>query len=54
MDRSQLPNAILKYQPAGKRNPGHPLKRLVYCYTETTAGYKAQVPDSIMMMILVM
>jgi hypothetical protein len=35
MDRSRLPYAIIKYQQAGKRNPGHPLKRLPHSYIET-------------------
>jgi hypothetical protein len=29
MDRARLPHAILKYQPAGRRNQGRPLKRLL-------------------------
>jgi hypothetical protein len=37
MDRSGLPNAIMKYQP------GSPLKRLLDCYTETVAGHKRMV-----------
>jgi hypothetical protein len=40
-DRSRLPNAIMKYQPARKRNPGRPLKRLLDCYIETGAGHNA-------------
>jgi hypothetical protein len=32
MNRSQLPNTIMKYQPTEKRNPGHPLKRLLDLY----------------------
>jgi hypothetical protein len=29
MDRARLPRAILKYQPAGRRKQGRPLKRLL-------------------------
>jgi hypothetical protein len=29
MDRARLPHAILKYQPAGRRDQGRPLKRLL-------------------------
>jgi hypothetical protein len=29
MDRARLPHAILKYQPAGRKNQGRPLKRLL-------------------------
>jgi hypothetical protein len=31
MDRSLLPNAVMKYKSEGKKNPGHPLKRLLDC-----------------------
>jgi hypothetical protein len=32
--------AIMKYQEARKRNPGHPLKRLLDCYIEHGADHK--------------
>jgi hypothetical protein len=41
MDRSRLPNAIIKYQPEGKRNPGCPLKTLLDCYIQTGECHKA-------------
>jgi hypothetical protein len=39
MDRSSLPYTIMKYQPAGKRNPGCPFKSLLDCYIETGTGH---------------
>jgi hypothetical protein len=53
MERSRLPYAIIKYHPAGKRKPGHPLKRLIDCYIGTKMGHEAQVSGSIMMMMTV-
>jgi hypothetical protein len=47
MDRSELPYAIMKYQPTGKRNPRHPLKRLLDCCIKTGTGHKGM-----MMMIM--
>jgi hypothetical protein len=41
MDKFRLPNTTYsKYQPAEKRNPGRPLKKLLDCYFETAAGHK--------------
>lgn len=34
MNRSRHLHAVMKYQPLGKRNPGHPLKRFLD-YVET-------------------
>jgi hypothetical protein len=45
-DRSRLPNAVIKYLPAGKRN--------LDCYIETRADHKVKVPESIMMMMMTM
>jgi len=41
MDRPQFLNAVMKYQPAGKRNPGCSLKRLLDLYIETSVCHKA-------------
>lgn len=41
MDRSRLPNVIMKYQSAVNINPGLPLKRTVDCHVETGAEQKA-------------
>jgi hypothetical protein len=40
MERSRLTQTIMKYQPAGKRNPGRPLKRLLDCGVETGTGHE--------------
>jgi hypothetical protein len=40
MDRSRLLNAIMKYQPEAKRNPGRILKKLLDCYIDTGASHK--------------
>jgi hypothetical protein len=41
MDRSRLPYAIMKYQSAGKRNPGNTPKSVWDCYTKTGMGHEA-------------
>jgi hypothetical protein len=41
MVRSRLMQAIMKYQLAGKRNPGHPLKRIMDSDMETRMDNKA-------------
>jgi hypothetical protein len=41
MDRSRLLRAILEHRPAGTRNPGRPLKRLLDGYIEAGTGHKA-------------
>jgi hypothetical protein len=40
MERSRLVQAVVKYQPPGKRNTGHTLKGLLGCYIETRMGNK--------------
>jgi hypothetical protein len=52
-DRSRLPNASVKYQPPGKRNPGRPLKRLLDCYISKPEQATTPI-ESIIMMIMMM
>jgi hypothetical protein len=40
-DRSRLPSAVTKHQPAGKRIQGRSLNILLDCYIETRAGHNA-------------
>jgi hypothetical protein len=54
MEKYPLPYAILKYQPAGKRNPGRPMKRLLHFYIERGMSQDSQVPDSIMLMTILL
>jgi hypothetical protein len=54
VDTSRLQYAIMKYQGAGKRNPGHLLDRLLDCYIWDANGREAYVPDSMMMMMMMM
>jgi hypothetical protein len=44
----------MKYPPAGKRNPGRPLKRLLEIYTEAGKGHDVQVHKSTMMMKVIL
>jgi hypothetical protein len=41
MDRSRVPRAVIKYRPAGTRNPGRTLTRLLDGYIEAGTGHKA-------------
>jgi hypothetical protein len=41
MDRSRFLCVITEYRPAGTRNPGRPLKRLLGGYIEAGMGHKA-------------
>jgi hypothetical protein len=54
MDRSRFQYAIVKHQPTGKRNPGHPLKRHLGWYIDNGTGYEKQVLENMMMMIMIM
>ena len=49
MDRFTLLRTVTKYQAAGNRNQGRPLKRLLDCYIETGTGRDACVLESMTM-----
>jgi hypothetical protein len=49
MDRIGLLRTVMKYQAAGNRNQGRPLKRLLDCYIETGTGRDACVLESMTM-----
>jgi hypothetical protein len=56
-NRFVTPCAILKHQPAGKRNPSRTLKRLLNCRVETGKGPWGQRPwahdgDHVMVILL--
>jgi hypothetical protein len=49
MNRSGLPNAIVKYQPAGKMKAGRHVRWIV---TEIGTGHEARVIERVIVMLM--
>ena len=50
--RSRLLHSVTKYQPAGKREPGCSLKRLLDCCIENDTAHKVQDIESLKLLLL--
>ena len=52
MDRFRFPHTVMKYQPSGKRNTGHSLKRPMNCNFVTGTGHETQVYEIVVVMVI--
>jgi hypothetical protein len=52
MDRSRLPNAIMKYQPEAKRNAGRPLKGLWIIILRPDFATRPKSSENMMMVMM--
>jgi hypothetical protein len=52
MDITRFVKDVVEYQPAGKVNPGRPLRFLLGGHIETGTGYEALVLGRVMMMMM--
>jgi hypothetical protein len=50
--RSRFLHSVTKFQPAGKREPGCSLKRLLDCCIENDTSHKAQDLESLKLLLL--
>jgi len=52
--RTRFLHYVTKYQPAGKREPGCSLKRLLNCCIENDTAHKAQDLESLKLLLLLL